>query len=302
MPALGLGTWMSAPGEVGAAVEEALRAGYRHIDCAAIYGNEAEIGEALSRCFADGLVTRDDLWITSKLWNDSHREEDVIPALEKTLVSPERPLTAIIGGAKISTKIDVVGHLSKIVDCLVIGGGMANTFLEVQGHNIGKSIAEHDMAETVEGILKEAEENNCEIVLPVDVVVAEDFKPHAPYRTVGLDEVGNREMILDIGPETVSKIESVIDRSKTLVWNGPMGVFELPPFDAGTMALAEIAAERCRDGKLLAVGGGGDTVAALNRNDLAKDFTYVSTAGGAFLEWLEGKVLPGVEVLQKSGA
>ncbi len=228
--------------------------------------------------------------------------EAEITALEKTLIDPARPLTAIIGGAKISTKIDVVRHLSKLVDNLVIAGGMANTFLEVQGHNIGKSIAEHDMAETVEGILQEAEENNCEIVLPVDVVVAEDFKPHAPYRTVGLDEVGNREMILDIGPETVNKIEEVIDRSKTLVWNGPMGVFELPPFDAGTMALAEIAAKRCRDGKLLAVGGGGDTVAALNRNDLAKDFTYVSTAGGAFLEWLEGKVLPGVEVLQKSGA
>ncbi len=221
-----------------------------------------------------------------------------IQALEKSLETPERPLTAIIGGAKISTKINVIGHLSSKVDRLIIGGGMANTFLEVQGHNIGKSIAEHDMVETVENILKEAADNGCEVILPVDVVVAEDFKPHAPYRVVGLDEVGNREMILDCGPKTIEQTEDVIGKSKTLVWNGPMGVFELPPFGEGTIAIAEIAAKRCREGKLLAIGGGGDTVAALNQKGLADDFTYVSTAGGAFLEWLEGKVLPGVEVLQ----
>lgn len=223
-----------------------------------------------------------------------------IQALEKSLETPERPLTAIIGGAKISTKINVIGHLSSKVDRLIIGGGMANTFLEVQGHNIGKSIAEHDMVETVENILKEAADNGCEVILPVDVVVAEDFKPHAPYRVVGLDEVGNREMILDCGPKTIEQTEDVIGKSKTLVWNGPMGVFELPPFGEGTIAIAEIAAKRCREGKLLAIGGGGDTVAALNQKGLADDFTYVSTAGGAFLEWLEGKVLPGVEVLQTS--
>lgn len=223
-----------------------------------------------------------------------------IQALEKSLETPERPLTAIIGGAKISTKINVIGHLSSKVDRLIIGGGMANTFLEVQGHNIGKSIAEHDMVETVENILKEAADNGCEVILPVDVVVAEDFKPHAPYRVVGLDEVGNREMILDCGPKTIEQTEDVIGKSKTLVWNGPMGVFELPPFGEGTIAIAEIAAKRCREGKLLAIGGGGDTVAALNQKGLADDFTYVSTAGGAFLEWLKGKVLPGVEVLQTS--
>ncbi len=228
--------------------------------------------------------------------------ETEISALEENLIEPKRPLTAIIGGAKISTKIDVVGHLCSKVDCLVIGGGMANTFLEAQGHNIGKSIGEHEMVETVHNILKEAENNSCEIVLPVDVVVAEDFKPHAPYRVVDLDSIGNREMILDCGPETVKQIEAVIDRSRTLVWNGPMGAFELPPFDAGTIAVAEAAAARCRQNKLVAIGGGGDTIAALNHKGLADDFTYVSTAGGAFLEWLEGKVLPGVEVLQISAA
>ncbi len=228
--------------------------------------------------------------------------EAELMALESSLVEPQRPLTAIIGGAKISTKLDVVGHLACKVDCLVIGGGMANTFLEAQGHEIGRSIAEHDLKDQALEILEEAEKNGCEIILPSDVIVAEDFKPHAPYREVGLDEVGKREMILDAGPKTVEKIGEVIGNSKTLVWNGPMGVFELPPFDAATIAMAKIAAQHCREEGLLAIGGGGDTVAALNHTGLADDFTYVSTAGGAFLEWLEGKVLPGVEVLQKSAA
>ncbi|MGI9371011.1 MAG: phosphoglycerate kinase [Hyphomicrobiales bacterium] len=227
--------------------------------------------------------------------------EAEMAALHAALDAPERPVTAVIGGAKISTKLDMIGHLSCKVNTLVIGGGMANTFLAAQGFAIGRSLAEHDMVDTAQEILQRAEDEGCKIVLPVDAVVAEDFKPHAHARTVGIAEVSDKEMILDVGPDTVSLISDILESSKTLVWNGPLGAFELPPFDAGTVEAAKKAAALSRAGKLRSVAGGGDTVAALNQADVAEDFTYVSTAGGAFLEWLEGKDLPGVKVLEKRG-
>jgi phosphoglycerate kinase len=221
-----------------------------------------------------------------------------LEALRKALEAPQRPVVAIVGGAKISTKLDLLGNLAAKVDALVIGGGMANTFLAAQGRGVGKSLCEHDLADTARQILAEAKAQKCEIVLPVDAVVTKEFKAHAASRVVAVDAVAADEMILDIGPRTVEHVVSVLARAKTLVWNGPFGAFEMEPFDDGTVEVAEAAAELTDTGRLVSVAGGGDTVAALNAAGVADRFTYVSTAGGAFLEWMEGKPLPGVEVLR----
>ncbi len=225
-----------------------------------------------------------------------------LDALSRALDAPERPLVAVVGGAKISTKLELLGALTVKVDQLIVGGGMANTFLAAQGKPVGRSLCEHDLLDTARDILQGAGHNGCEIVLPRDVVVAESFEARAPHRTVGVDDVGPGDMILDAGAQSISDIERIFSGARTLVWNGPLGAFELPPFDTGTNAAAQAAARLCKAGKLLAVAGGGDTVAALNHARAADDFTYISTAGGAFLEWLEGKVLPGVLVLQKAHA
>jgi phosphoglycerate kinase len=221
-----------------------------------------------------------------------------LDALSKALDAPQRPVAAIVGGAKVSSKLDLLGNLIAKVNVLIIGGGMANTFLAAQGKAVGKSLCEHDLAPTARDILAKAKAQGCEIVLPVDAVVAKEFKANAPSRAVSVDAVGADEMILDIGPTSIEHAVSVLARINTLVWNGPFGAFELEPFDHGTIEVAEAAAERTAAGRLVSVAGGGDTVAALNAAGATERFTYVSTAGGAFLEWMEGKALPGVEVLR----
>ncbi|MCA8881893.1 MAG: phosphoglycerate kinase [Rhodobacteraceae bacterium] len=221
-----------------------------------------------------------------------------LDALEAALGKPARPVTAVVGGAKVSTKLDLLGNLVGKVNTLVIGGGMANTFLVAQGKPIGKSLAEADMADTAREIMQKATAAGCSIVLPVDVVVAREFKAGAANETVPADGCPDDAMILDAGPESVLAITAVFDRSATLIWNGPLGAFEIPPFDMATNAAARRAAELSREGKLVSVAGGGDTVAALNVSGAAADFTYISTAGGAFLEWMEGKTLPGVAALE----
>jgi phosphoglycerate kinase len=222
-----------------------------------------------------------------------------LEALSKALDQPVRPLVAVVGGAKISTKLALLDNLVKRVDCLIIGGGMANTFLAAQGKAIGKSLCEPDLLPIARTIQASAAAAHCEIVLPVDAVVAKQFKAHAPSRIIDIEHIGPEETILDIGPRSVVQAEERLHRAKTLVWNGPFGAFEMPPFDAGTRAVAVTAAQLTRSGHLLSVAGGGDTVAALNQAGVAGDFTYISTAGGAFLEWLEGKALPGVEALRR---
>jgi phosphoglycerate kinase len=224
--------------------------------------------------------------------------QEELDALDKALSSPERPVVAVVGGAKISTKIDLLANLLRKVDALVIGGAMANTFLAAKGVGIGKSLNEPDLVATARQIMQQAAEARTAIVLPTDVVVAKELKPNAEHATVPLDQVPADAMILDAGEKTVEAIKGWIDKARTLVWNGPLGAFETTPFDRATVAAARYAAERTRAGKLLSVAGGGDTVAALNQAGVADDFSYVSTAGGAFLEWLEGKSLPGVEALR----
>jgi phosphoglycerate kinase len=226
--------------------------------------------------------------------------QEELEALEKALHAPQRPVAAIVGGAKISTKLDLLGNLLTHVDTLIIGGGMANTFLAALGKPVGKSLCENDLIATARDILAEAKSQNREIVLPVDVVVAQKFAAHAASRVTLVDDVGASDMILDIGPRSVEQVVSVLARTRTLVWNGPFGAFEMEPFDNGTVEVAEAAAELTAAGKLVSIAGGGDTMAALNVAGVTGRFTYVSTAGGAFLEWLEGKVLPGVEVLRAS--
>lgn len=222
-----------------------------------------------------------------------------LSALGKALEAPERPVLAVVGGAKVSTKLELLGNLVAKVNLLVIGGGMANTFLAAQGVNVGKSLCEHDLAPTALKILETARAAGCEIVLPVDVVVAKEFKAHADHRIVPVSEVAADEMILDAGPATIKLVTDKLARVKTVVWNGPFGAFELPPFDAATVAVARAVADATTAGTLLSVAGGGDTVAALNHAGAGDRFSYVSTAGGAFLEWLEGKALPGVEALKR---
>jgi phosphoglycerate kinase len=224
--------------------------------------------------------------------------EAELAALGKALDHPTRPVIAIVGGAKVSTKIELLENLVSKVDALVIGGGMANTFLHAQGVKIGKSLCEKDLAATALRIFDKAEAANCAIILPVDAVVAFHFEANAPSHAYGLDGIPADGMILDVGPQSIERIHAAIDDARTLVWNGPVGAFEMTPFDRGTTQAAKYAAARTKAGKLISVAGGGDTVAALNHAGVAKDFTYVSTAGGAFLEWMEGKPLPGVEVLK----
>tara|TARA_R110000751_G_scaffold80214_9_gene161837 strand:- start:4139 stop:5341 length:1203 start_codon:yes stop_codon:yes gene_type:complete len=225
--------------------------------------------------------------------------ERELVALDKALGAPVKPVLAVVGGAKVSSKIDLLKNLVTQVDALAIGGGMANTFLAARGHSVGKSLCEHDLADTAREIEAIAGKNGCEILLPRDLVVAKDFAANAANRTCGLDDVADDEMILDAGPQTVARLEAAMDTARTLVWNGPLGAFELTPFDTATVDAAKAAASRAKAGKLVAVAGGGDTVAALNHAGVANDFTFVSTAGGAFLEWMEGKPLPGVDALRR---
>jgi len=221
-----------------------------------------------------------------------------VEALEAALGNPARPVMAVVGGAKVSSKIDLLENLVARVDRLVIGGGMANTFLAAQGLNVGKSLCEHDLTSTALKIMTAAAKADCEIILPDDVVVAREFAANAPHETVAANAVPSDTMILDAGPNTVRRVNGAIDTAKTLVWNGPLGAFEMTPFDTATLAAARHAAKRTTSGDILSVAGGGDTVAALNHAGVALEFSYVSTAGGAFLEWLEGKALPGVEILR----
>ncbi len=223
-----------------------------------------------------------------------------LDALDKALGTPEHPVAAVVGGAKVSTKLAVLEHLVARVDHLIIGGGMANTFLAARGIAVGKSLCEHELVDGVNRIFDAAEAAGCTIHLPYDVVVSTLFVANPPTRTVNVHDVAPDEMILDIGPAAVEALGDVLKNCRTLVWNGPLGAFETPPFDAATVALARTAAALTRDGSLLSVAGGGDTVAALNQAGCANDFTFVSSAGGAFLEWMEGRVLPGVAALMRA--
>lgn len=223
-----------------------------------------------------------------------------LEALGNALEKPQRPLVAVVGGAKVSTKLELLGNLTRKVDKLVIGGGMANTFLFAQGIEVGKSLCERDLADTARSIVAAAKQNGCEIMLPLDAAVAREFKAHAPHQIVPVDKVPVDAMILDVGPATVEALGALFANARTVVWNGPVGAFELQPFDQGTNAVARIVAKLTGQGKLLSVAGGGDTVAALAHAGVQEQFSYVSTAGGAFLEWLEGKDLPGVTALEKA--
>jgi len=228
--------------------------------------------------------------------------EAELNALERALGSPEKPVAAVVGGAKVSTKLAVLGHLVGKVDHLIIGGGMANTFLAARGVNVGKSLCEHDLTGEADAIFNQADAAGCTIHLPYDVVVAKEFAPNPPsMRTCNVHEVAADEMILDVGPAAVEALADVLKTCRTLVWNGPLGAFETPPFDAATVALAKTAAALTKEGSLVSVAGGGDTVAALNQAGVAQDFSFVSTAGGAFLEWMEGRALPGVAALEQQG-
>ncbi|SET53415.1 phosphoglycerate kinase [Paracoccus homiensis] len=223
--------------------------------------------------------------------------EAELKALDAALGNPERPVVAIVGGAKVSTKLELLTNLIEKVDHLVIGGGMANTFLVAKGIEVGKSLAERDMADTASAILEKADATGCQIHLPVDIVVAREFEAGAASETLPVDQCPADAMILDAGPDTVEQLRDVFGRCRTLIWNGPLGAFEIEPFDQATNAAARVAADATRDGTLVSVAGGGDTVAALNKAGVAGDFTFISTAGGAFLEWMEGKELPGVAAL-----
>jgi phosphoglycerate kinase len=266
--------------------------------------------------FAAALAALGDLWVNDA-FSAAHRAhasteglghrlpayagramQAELEALQRALEHPAHPVMAIVGGAKVSTKLDLLGNLIAKVDILAIGGGMANTFLAAQGRRIGKSLAERDLVATAREIVAAADAKGREILLPTDAVVARKLEAHAPSRVVAADAVGEEEMILDLGPRSVEHVVSALARSKTLLWNGPVGAFEVEPFDDATIEIAEAAAELTQAGKLVSVAGGGDTVAALNAAGVTGRFTYVSTAGGAFLEWLEGKALPGVEVLK----
>jgi phosphoglycerate kinase len=267
--------------------------------------------------FADRLAALGDIYVNDA-FSASHRAHasvtglaERLPAFAGRLMEAElnalgaavggadRPVAALIGGAKVSTKLDVLGHLLDKVDVLVIGGGMANTFLFADGVEIGKSLCEKDLAENAREIAAKAKASNVRIVLPVDAVVATQFEANAPHRVTGLDAVKPDEMILDVGPKSVAAVEEALAGCKTLLWNGPMGAFEVAPFDQGTNAVARAAAKLTREGKLKSVAGGGDTVAALVHAGVLEEFSYVSTAGGAFLEFIEGKDLPGVAALAR---
>ena len=226
--------------------------------------------------------------------------QNEIENLERVLTHPKPPLAAIVGGAKVSTKLELLENLIEKVDLLVVGGAMANTFLKAKGYDIGISLYEEKLVTTAAGILKKAEKTHCEILLPEDVVVTKEFAPHAPCEVVSVDSIPSDAMVLDVGPMTIASLDARLQSIKSVVWNGPMGAFEMSPFDVGTISLARIVAALSRNGSIISVAGGGDVVAALKRGGLVENFTYISTAGGAFLEWLEGKELPGVRVLQSS--
>ena len=221
-----------------------------------------------------------------------------LEALTLALGDPQRPVAAIVGGAKVSTKLDLLGNLVKKVDTLIIGGGMANTFLFAEGKPVGKSLCEKDLADTARSIIEAAKAANCRLLLPVDGNAAKEFKANAPSRFVGVDDVADDEMVLDIGPASIKAVEAALRQTKTLVWNGPFGAFEIPPFDIATKEIARTVGLLTKSGALKSVAGGGDTVSALNAAGVADQLTYISTAGGAFLEWMEGKALPGVEALR----
>jgi phosphoglycerate kinase len=272
--------------------------------------------EANDPAFADSLARLGDLYVNDAFSaaHRAHASTEAIAhrlpayaglsmqleleALETALGNPKRPVLGIVGGSKVSTKLDLLKNLVTRLDKLAIGGGMANTFLYAQGHDVGASYCEKDLAETAREIIRLAGQNSCKLFLPLDIVVAEKKSPGAPARVRGLGEVDEDERILDAGPETVTRLKRAMDNSATLIWNGPLGVFEMPPFDRATVEAAQHAAELARAGKIVAVAGGGDTVAALHHANVAADFTFISTAGGAFLEWMEGKALPGVEALK----
>jgi phosphoglycerate kinase len=301
---------------VGEKAEAAVRA-MKNSDILCLENTRFHAGEEKNDpTFAAALARLGDIWVNDA-FSVSHRAhasteglghllpayagramEAELAAFHRVLDEPQHPLAAIVGGAKVSTKLALLGHLIPKVDVLIIGGGMANTFLAAQGKAVGKSLCEHELAGTARDILAKAKAGSCEIVLPVDAVTARKFAANAPSRVVSIDAVGGDEMILDIGPRTVENVVSVLARMKTLVWNGPFGAFELEPFDNGTIEIAEAAAELTAAGRIVTVAGGGDTVAALNAAGVTERLTYVSAAGGAFLEWMEGKALPGVEVLR----
>ncbi|MCJ2018769.1 phosphoglycerate kinase [Methylobacterium sp. E-065] len=322
VPALGeaLGRPVAfAPDCVGAEAAKAVTA-LKDGDVLLLENTRFHAGEEKNEAtFADALAANGDVYV-NEAFSAAHRAhasteglahrlpayagremQAELEALTKGLEAPQRPVIALVGGAKVSSKIDLLENLVAKVDMLVIGGGMANTFLHAQGKAVGKSLCEKDLAGTATRILAAAEKAGCRIILPVDAVAATEFKAQAPHETVPVDGVPDTSMILDAGPRSVAEINAAIDGAKTLVWNGPLGAFELDPFDAATVAAAEHAASRTKAGQLVSVAGGGDTVAALNHAGVAQDFTYVSTAGGAFLEWLEGKALPGVEALRGKG-
>ncbi len=273
--------------------------------------------ESNERAFADALAANGDLYVNDA-FSAAHRAHVSTEAIAKRLPAyageqmrleldaldaalgrPQRPVLGIVGGSKVSTKLDLLKHLVTKLDKLAIGGGMANTFLYAQGHDVGASYCEKDLAETAREIIRLAGQNNCKLFLPLDVVVAEKMAPGAPARVRDPGSIDDDERILDAGPETVERLCRAMNNSKTLIWNGPLGVFEIPPFDKGTVGAARHAAELAKSGNIVAVAGGGDTVAALNAAGVSADFTFVSTAGGAFLEWMEGKELPGVAALTR---
>jgi len=261
--------------------------------CGDIYVNDAFSAAHRAHASTEGVAH-----LLPAYAGESMRRE--LNALDSALGNPQRPTLGIVGGSKVSTKLDLLKNLVGKLDALAIGGGMANTFLYAQGHDVGGSLCEKDLKDTAIEILREADTKGCHIMLPLDVVVAQEFKANAPHRTQPLSApLSADDKIFDAGPLTVEALTNVMAGSKTLIWNGPLGVFELPPFDAATVAAAKFAAQQTKSGKLVAVAGGGDTVAALNHAGVADDMTFVSTAGGAFLEWMEGKVLPGVAALEQ---
>ncbi len=273
--------------------------------------------EANDPAFADALASLGDVYVNDA-FSAAHRAhasteaiarllpaiagrnmQAELEALKAALEKPERPVAAIVGGAKVSTKLAVLEHLIEKTDLLIIGGGMANTFLYAQGVDVGASLCEKDLADTARAVLKKAEETGCEIALPVDAEVAAEFAANVPHQTASIDAIDADMMILDVGPKTTELLAAKLEGCRTLVWNGPMGAFEVPPFDRGTVALAKQAAALTQAGSLVSVAGGGDTVAALAAAGVADQFSYVSTAGGAFLEWMEGRTLPGVAALEQ---
>lgn len=299
-PSAEMAVSLMAPGEIGVLENTRFEAGEE--------SNDPELAAAMARL--GDIYVNDAFSAAHRAHASTEALAHILPAyagrsmqaelshLEAALGSPQRPVAAVVGGAKVSSKLDVLNNLVASVDHLIIGGGMANTFLAARGIDVGRSLCEHDLGEVVLGILARAEAAHCTVHLPYDVVVAKEFRANAPSRTVNVHDVAPDEMILDVGPAAVEALADVLKTCRTLVWNGPLGAFELPPFDAATVSFARIVAALTGAGDLVSVAGGGDTVAALNHAGVAGDLSFVSTAGGAFLEWMEGKPLPGVEALK----